>query len=217
MAALIRQSHATNDSPLWLSANGGTVNGPLNVKGTISTSPDGQFGVISGGFFVKDTGGATDLGIGYDSTVNGNGFIFCRPGKSIILAQTGSITGNSAFTPSADGADLDSLTIGGTVSGNVVETESLLLNASDPTGPIVGTATLVNGVGPVISTTACLDPTTKIFLQRTDVNASTSLGELRIKQRNAGNFLVESDGFAAPGVPDAGDQSTFDWMIVNVF
>jgi hypothetical protein len=217
MSSLIRQSHATNDSPLWLSASGGTINGALNVKGTISTSPDGQFGVISGGFFVKDTGGATDLGIGYDSTVNGNGFIFCRPGKSIILAQTGSITGNSAFTPSADGVDLDSLSIGGTVFGNVVSTSSLTLDSSTPGKAICGTSTLVAGQSPVITTTACLDPTTKIFLQRTDVNASTSLGELRIKQRNAGNFLVESDAIATPGVPDAGDVSTFDWMIVNVF
>jgi hypothetical protein len=108
MSLLINESYANNSSPLWASSKGGTINGPLNVKGTISTSPDGQFGVVAGGFFVKDPAGATDLGLGYDSSVNGNGFIFCRPGKSIILAQTGSITGNSAFTPSADGVDLDS-------------------------------------------------------------------------------------------------------------
>jgi hypothetical protein len=210
MASLIRQSHARNDSPLWASANGGTING------NITLAPPGLGVVTAGAFNVRDTAGALDLSLGYDSTTNGNGYIACRPGRSIILAQTGS-TGNSSYTPSAQGADLDALTIGGTVFGNVVSTSSLTLDASDPTGPIVGTATLVNGVGPVISTTACLDPTTKIFLQRTDVNASTSLGELRIKQRNAGNFLVESDAIATPGVPDAGDQSTFDWMIVNVF
>jgi hypothetical protein len=210
MASLIRQSHARNDSPLWLSANGGTINGNITV------APPGLGSVTAGAFIVRDTTGAIDLSLAYDSSTNGNGYIASRPGRSIILAQTGSL-GNSAFTPSAQGADLDSLTIGGTVFGNVVSTESLTLDASSPTAAIVGTATLVNGVGPVISTTACLDPTTKIFLQRTDVNASTSLGELRIKQRNAGNFLVESDAIATPGVPDAGDQSTFDWMIVNVF
>lgn len=211
MASLIRQSHATNDTPLWLGTNGGTINGSLTVNGSINTTPAGLGGITAGGFTVTNTSNTIALRMGYNGN---NGVIACQGGGgNIKFTQLGS-AGNTTFTPSAFGAGLDNFTIQGIVSASRVATNSLeLLDVG--ANAIVGTSTLVAGSSPVIVTGACLGPQSKIFLTRTDINASTSLGMLRVRQRNAGNFLVEACGPSPANVVDLGDVSSFDWMIIN--
>lgn len=206
MASLIRQSHATNDTPLWLGTNGGTIGGSLTVNGNITTTPPGLSSVTSGALYVRKVNNGIALDMGYDGS--GNGVIVCSAGSSIKFGQVGS-AGNTTFTPSAFGANQDNFSIGG-----VGQMRQLKLLDSGPAS-VMGTSTLVAGSSPVITTSVCLGPQTYIFLTRTDVGTSTSLGVLRVRQRNAGNFLVESDASTTPGVPDAGDNSSFVWMIVN--
>lgn len=129
----------------------------------------------------------------------------------------GTVDGTDLYVPASGGNITGDLTVDGTLFGTTVQAIGYQFDASSPTAASCGTSTLVAGQSPVINTTLCLGPQTIILLQRTDVNASTSLGELRVRQRNAGNFLVESDGFAAPGVPDTGDVSSFNWVLINVF
>jgi hypothetical protein len=112
------------------------------------------------------------------------------------------------------GNSADEFILDGQLSSKSVQTNQIFLVNTDPAKQIYGTATLTAG-SVVINTTQCAGPSTIILLTRTDVNASTSLGELRVRQRNVGSFIIESDGFAAPGVPDTGDVSTFDWVIIN--
>lgn len=121
---------------------------------------------------------------------------------------------SSSLTVGGIGNRADEFLLQGQMSADSVQTNQIFLVNTDPAKQIYGTATLTAG-SVVINTTQCAGPSTIILLTRTDVNASTSLGELRVRQRNVGSFIVESDGFAAPGVPDAGDVSTFDWVIIN--
>lgn len=211
MSLLINESYASSSTPLWASASGGTISGNLTVTGNITTAPPGLSSVTSGALYIRKVNNAIALDLGYDGS--GNGVIVCGAGNSIKFGQVGS-SGNTTFTPSAEGAGLDNFSVQGIVSASRVATNSLeLLDAG--ANAIVGTSTLVTGSSPVIVTGACLGPQSKIFLTRTDINASTSLGMLRVRQRNAGNFLVEACGPSPANVVDLGDESSFDWMIIN--
>lgn len=212
MSLLINESYASSSTPLWASASGGTISGNLTVAGNITTTPPGLNSLTSGALYIRKVDNAISLDLGYD--VSGNGVIACQGGGgSIKFTQLGS-AGNTTFTPSAFGAGLDNFSVQGIVSATRVATNSLeLLDVG--ANAIVGTSTLVTGSSPVIVTGACLGPQSKIFLTRTDINASTSLGMLRVRQRNAGNFLVEACGPSPANVVDLGDDSSFDWMIIN--
>lgn len=112
-------------------------------------------------------------------------------------------------------ANGDSLNIGGgayVTGGLQCGTLSFVLDPN-PANAIYGTATLVNGLA-TVSTNQC-DITSIILLTRTDVNASIFLGELRIRQKNANSFVVESTNPSSPVNVQVDDQSTFDWIIIN--
>jgi hypothetical protein len=82
-----------------------------------------------------------------------------------------------------------------------------------------GTGTLVNGVSAAIP--AYLSASARIVVTRKDVAASTALGELVVPSASrtagaptsGGQFVVRSVIPATPGVDQAGDQSSFDWMV----
>lgn len=204
MSLLINESYANTAQPLWAGANGGTISGNLTVNGNITTTPVGLSSITTGGLFIKDPGNTTRLAMGYTGA---NGQILCNPGNAIVLTQSGS-TGNTTFTPSAQGANLDALVVGGVVSTRQLK----MLDTG--VAAVAGSDTLTAGQV-VVNTNACLGPSSYILLTRTGVNASTALGELRVQTKNVGNFIVDSCSVAAPPATEVNDVSSFDWVIIN--
>lgn len=86
-------------------------------------------------------------------------------------------------------------------------------------GTQVGTtAALVAGVSATINAT--VTASSKIYLSRATVGASTALGELVPTNivagaNGTGSFKVTSATLGTPGTPLAGDLSTVNWMIIG--
>lgn len=99
----------------------------------------------------------------------------------------------------------DNLTINGSLTAKALELEDT------GAAPTVGSAKLTTGAA-VVNTDAS-DVTSYILLTRTNLNASVAVGTLRVVAKNANNFQVES--VDATGALVAGDDSDFDWMIIN--
>lgn len=127
--------------------------------------------------------------------------------QPILFTQvgTGGVGANSSLTISAATTNADVLFIGGKV-----ECRELDLNDAGPAA-VIGRGTLVAGQA-IINTTAC-DVTTYIFLTHTNLNASTAVGTLRISNKGANDFTVNS--VDATGAIEVNDVSDFDWVIFN--
>ena len=218
MSALIRQSHANNEQPLWISSSGGgnVVAGNLVVDGSVTTQ--------DAGLILKD--GATTVGsVSYDTT---NQAVSIQA-VGLPVATTGtiefSLLGASAQTyldvTSIPNSDL--LMVGGQITtqgdiigggdlstGNISAT-SYSVNI-DPGRPSMGVATLVNGL--ITVPTGASDVTSIIFLTRANLNASTALGELRVRARNSNDFQIEATN-PTTLIAQAGDQSDVQWIIFN--
>lgn len=160
-------------------------------------------------------GGAVSVvGVG----IGGNQFAISGdgPGLGMVLSSTnpvkftqvGQINGNSRYELSADGANQDLFLWGGRLQGQELALADATLT---PLAPVVGTATLTAGTT-IINTTAC-DVGSYIFLSRTDLNTTTAVGELRVSNKGANDFTVVS--VDVTGAQVAGDDSSFDWMIVG--
>lgn len=191
----------------------------------ISTSAFGSFGdsfdiagsinAVNGDIFARAAGSPpTQPGVGvYDATNNpllmltsGVGTTIMEIGAPLLFAEPNAVVANSGLQITPSGANADILTIG----GRVITRELELLGSGDPAAT-VGTATLVAGQA-VVNTTAS-DVTSHIFLTHTNLNASTAVGTLRITNRSANSFTVNSMT-AAAGI-EANDLSDFDWVIFN--
>lgn len=77
----------------------------------------------------------------------------------------------------------------------------------------IGQATLVNGQVTVANTN--IASTDRVFLQRSDINASTALGHLLVTINAGSDFVIEAKEAASPGTDESGDQSTIDYFIVR--
>jgi hypothetical protein len=193
MSLLGTPVYANPSTPLWLSAAPGGPGGNATFT---------NLNIGSAVYFLDGAGNQTAA-----INNNNNGTLALSGNNAIDFKQVGAAGGNSSLviTP-----------LGGTdtfTTGNI-DCATLSLNNSGGAA-VVGTSTLSNGTA-TVSTTAS-DSTCYIFLQRRDINASTAIGELRITQRNAGNFVVVSASTppTAPTTTETGDLSTFDWMIIN--
>ena len=262
MSLLGTQVFANPDTPIWLSANGGTIEGDLTVTGTVAAedmevadngagyqivgagptvvtrlqhvpgiSPRtilqtndplyfNQLGQVNGNTTLTTSaplanadvfvvGGAirmTDPGNGiYIIAGDGGGNVTLQSAGDVLFTEFGQVTGNSSYALSTAGTNADVLTWGGTVSAKALELEDTGAAAT------VGSGTLMGGSA-ILNTTAS-DVTSYIFVTRTDLNASTAVGELRVVNKSANTFQVDS--VDATGVLETNDQSSFDWMIVN--
>lgn len=133
-----------------------------------------------------------------------------QPGATLYFSQMGQ-SANTYITPAAYNVSNpgDQLVVGGSLYTRQLH----LQNTAG--AEVFGSATLVDGLVTVNTTAA--DINSIILLSRTAVNASTYLGELRIRQKNANSFVVESTNIASPvsGGVAVLDQSSFDWTILN--
>lgn len=155
---------------------------------------------------VATPGGPVRAQVGSNGT---NGYVACASGQKLYFGGVAGLPGQSYIQPSAS-TNQDALVIGGSVS-----TQQLKLNTSGAAA-VMGSGTLLNGAA-TINTTACLGVNSVIMVTRTNVNASTALGVLRVRAKNVGFFLVEASTLTTPPALGAelGDQSDFDWIVVN--
>ena len=193
MSLLGTPVYANPSTPLWLSAAPGGPGGNATFA---------NLNIGSAVYFLDASGNQTAA-----INNNNNGTLALSGNNAIDFKQVGAAGGNSSLLIRPLGGQ-DIFTTG------IVDADALTL-ANTGGAATVGTATLSNGQA-TVSTTAS-DSTCYIFLQRRDINSSTAIGELRITQRNAGNFVVVSASVppTAPTTTVTGDQSSFDWMIVN--
>ena len=150
-------------------------------------------------------GGATRAQLGFDGT---DGYVACASGQRLYFGGAAGLPGQSYIQPAATIND-DALVIGGSVSAQELKL---------PTGVdgAMGTATLVAGQA-IVNTTACLGVNSFIFLTRTNLNASTALGDLRIQNKLVGQFTITSSTMSTPPPlsPEVGDLSDVQWVIIN--
>lgn len=199
MSLLGTQVYANSSTPLWLSAGGGTVNGPLFVDGLVRSNGDLQ----------------TSSAVAFiDSSLNVNGRItanssnlFIQGTSNIKFGQIGTGNTNTSLTISTFGANADLLTVGGTVDALALKLES--------TGgaPVVGSGTLSSGIA-TINTTAS-DVNSYILVSRTNLAGvpPQPTGFLRVSNKSANSFSVTS--VDSTGATETGDNSSFDWLIIN--
>lgn len=197
MSALQRQTYANADQPLFLSTGGGTITGDLVVDGSVESVVDG--------FQVVDANGVVKAALGVNTT---NAYVACQSGQRIYFGGYSGLPGQSYINPAAS-ANQDSLVVGGSVSVQQ-------LKVATGVDAAMGTATLVNGTV-VVNTTKCLGVNSFIFLTRTNLNASTALGDLRIQNKNVGSFTITSSTMSTPPplAPETGDLSDVQWLIIN--
>jgi hypothetical protein len=101
-------------------------------------------------------------------------------------------------------------------AGTMSAADKTKLDAYAPAGILRGTAMLVAGQVTGIAAPN-MSATSRIFVTRSAVNASTALGELDVTARTTGAgavFTVTADTVGTPGTPLAADVSSFDWMVL---
>lgn len=100
-------------------------------------------------------------------------------------------------------------------AGNIlVGTAGKGLSVKSGSNAKIGTATLSNGTVTVSNTSVTAN--SKIFLSRGAVNASTTLGELRVSAQTAStSFVITSSIIGTPGSTETGDLSDVVWLIVE--
>lgn len=223
MSLLGSQVFANPTNPCWVGSSGNQVISNLGSLAVgSSNSSAGQNGFITGGriaasrainptfgnFALSDAGGTTVGGLNQVGTPGASDVIVTTTqGRKIFFGAVGAGSFNSSMTVSAPGANLDLLSVGGTV-------DALALKLANTGGAaVVGSGTLVGGLAQ-INTTAS-DVTSYILVSRTAVNASTALGNLRVSSKNANNFIVTSADSTTPTNTVTGDESSFDWVIIN--
>ena len=194
-----------------------------NVR--LASSPFGTFGdVLDIGGSINAANGdisarivgspPTFPGVGiYDALANpllmltaATGVTIMEIGAPLLFAEPNAVVADTSLTIGTAGTVTDVLKVG----GRVVARELELLGSGDPAATI-GTATLAAGTA-TVSTTAS-DVTSHIFLTHTNLNASTNIGTLRISNRSANSFTVNS--VDSTGAIETGDLSDFDWVIFN--
>jgi hypothetical protein len=209
MSLLGTQVYANPATPCWLSTNGGVITGNVTMTGALYTDQGviAQFGGGKAGYQFQDLSGAETFrlaSLGPSSPQN-----IIQSTVPLVFTQIGQANGNTSLQTSTVGSLADVLTVGGTMTARVVGAQNFSL-ASGAAG-IGGSGVLASGSA-IISTTAS-DVGCLIMLTRTNLNASTAVGELRVTNKGANNFTVNS--VTSTGTVETGDASGFDWVIFN--
>lgn len=210
MSLLGTPVYANPDTAIWLAANGGGANihlitGDLEITGDLKV--DGKADVVGdvttlgGSFQVEDALGVPKMFMGSLASQS-----FIESDDVLYFTRIGSAAAATSMVFQTAPA-LDEFSTG------LVKASALNLadGSTSPQAPVVGRATLTAGTA-LVNTFAC-DVTSYILLTHTNLNASTAVGTLRVSNKGANDFTVVSVN--AAGVQEAGDDSDFDWLIVN--
>jgi len=193
MSLLINESYASSSTPLWASSSGGIITGDLDVSGTLS-APEFDVALANG----------TPVGARMTGSGSVDGIMYLQA-TQIKFARLSEL-GNTTFTPSATGSNLDNLTVGGIVS-------TRKLGMLSTTGAATcGRVVLSGGSANVLSTAVTAN--SLIFLSRENRNGSTAFGFLEVGPITPGvSFGITS--FDSTITLVATDESTVFWMIIN--
>jgi hypothetical protein len=211
-------NYIQSSAPLYIAQNG-QVTGNIFIQtsapgaGADIFSVFGQINAIGGDVFSRPDPGGNTPGVGVVDgagdpllmLTSAVGVTVMEIGAPLVFAEPNQVNGNSGLQITPAGTNGDVLTIGGTVDAKFLKL------GNSGTDPVVGTGTLAAGTA-TINTTAC-DVTSYILLTHTNLNASTGVGTLRVVNKIANSFTVNS--VDATGTIEAGDLSDFDWMIIN--
>lgn len=217
MSSLIRQSHANNDKPLWVSTSGSSVvTGDIALTGNLSAK---YIEARSGFSLLDNSNPQTQVLSIADATNNPSGSPIFQVGAGgqFRFGLFSQAAANTTLTPSAPGSGLDNLTVGGVVATNKLNISTAGAGASCGTGTIPVGATNV-----VINTTA-ITASSKVFFSyvgspSSGPGAGPSQGNLIF---NSGLTVVGTsfrvDHTDATGVSTAVSNvpCTFNWMIIN--
>lgn len=205
--ALRLATGSTAPSPAYIQTDT-TINFGKVAQGTVNTTltpsapnANADLFTIGGAIVVKDVSGNTSGRIGCPTVSN----VAIQASNAILFQQVGGLTGNSSLEVKAVGQqDIFTTQL---INADALFIRKVGSNASS------GVETLTNGT--VTINVNLSDITANIFLTRTAINASTAIGNLRVSSQNASNFTVVSARDATPTITESGDQSTFNWWIIN--
>lgn len=128
MSLLGRQVYANRNTPIWLSTTGGEITGNLIVDGGVeATTLEGQ------SINVLDASGNQRMSLAYDP---GSSTSSIKSTLPIRFTQLGVPTGNTTFTASAAGANLDNFTLGGTLYASVGPVPTQLITSTKTINPV---------------------------------------------------------------------------------
>lgn len=222
MSALIRQSHANNDSPLWLSDNGqdATFNGTLTINGDIVTSgPLNSAGLIMKSQQHISILDANENEIGRLSAqtngvypANSSLILSCAPGGGMGFGGIGN-TNNTTLIPGATpNTDLFS------VSGKIISTDF-----GQTTGKNVGSSFIAVGETNVVVNTLNVSASSRIFLSHyggasAGPGAGAAQGNLTINPSlivPGTSFRVDLTDINGVSLAASNTNVTFYWFIIN--
>jgi hypothetical protein len=129
MSLLINESYASSSTPLWASSSGGIITGDLDVSGTLS-APEFDVALANG----------TPVGARMTGSGGVDGIMYLQA-TQIKFARLSEL-GNTTFTPSATGSNLDNLTVGGIVSAVSITPATVVYPGSTNIGLNAGPITL---------------------------------------------------------------------------
>jgi hypothetical protein len=224
MSIVIRESHANNSQPLWVSVNNPDVDGTLTVSGGIRAP-----GID---FILPDD---TLVGARVASSGFVDGKLYLQA-TEVLVGQVGQGTTNTKFTTSAPGANADVLAVGGTVNviGNINATGTIIATGNVgagklilPTtgaGPTAGKAFITAGSDDVVVPTTAVTADSIILVTRMGTQAlgpGIGSGQQAIMVPSA--QIIPGVSFQAflvdpsTGIVTAANtvNAEFSWVIIN--
>ena len=146
MSLLITRDYANKGTPLWLPTSGGTIDGNVSITGTLDVAGamGSETSVYAPIFILQDLSGNTTAEMSHQAVSEGDaGDGLVLSGDLITFGKVGTNQGNTTFVPSVYGANLDNLTVGGTMNCLIgpVPTQAITSNkvvnpvATSPSAP----------------------------------------------------------------------------------
>ena len=130
MSLLFNAVYANPDTPLWLSATGGTITGNLIVDGGIRAETN----MSTPAYLVIDPSGTTTGSMTRAATGAGGGLNF--QGNLFKFGQLGTGNVNTTLTPSAFGANTDALNVGGSITCAIGPIPPQIITSTKTVNPV---------------------------------------------------------------------------------
>ena len=114
MSLLITRDYANKDKPLWVPSSGGTITGNIVINGQLDVTGamGSETSVYAPVFILQDFSGNITGEISHQALAEGDaGDGMVLSGDLITFAKVGTNQGNTTFTPSVYGANLDNFTV----------------------------------------------------------------------------------------------------------
>ena len=139
MSLLITRDYANKDKPLWVPSSGGTITGNIVINGQLDVTGamGSETSVYAPVFILQDFSGNITGEISHQALAEGDaGDGMVLSGDLITFAKVGTNQGNTTFTPSVYGANLDNFTLGGTLYANIGPVPTQVITSTKNINPV---------------------------------------------------------------------------------